>query len=165
MKIIAKKCDNTHDVFLYWWENNWAWKTIFCLFFRFRESLLSYCRWKTTFVDYYFSVLMYKFSTATFEPFSPLHGHSRPLTFHGHLTFSTATFEQSGRHHSHLATLQYQCTVLRKRYVTVSYSRCWQERGGQCFPVCTVVAAWDSNRRLHMAPPRPRGHGGRVVEV
>ena len=80
MKIIAKKCDNTHDVFLYWWENNWAWKTIFCLVFRFRESLLSYCRWKTTFVDYYFSVLMYKFSTATFEPFSPLHGTLRPLT-------------------------------------------------------------------------------------
>ena len=26
----------------------------------------------------------------------------------------------------------------------------WQlERGGRCFPVCTVVAAGDSNRRLH----------------
>ena len=104
MKIIAKKCDNTHDVFFFFDERIIEHEKLFSVQSSAVGCIVenNVCR----LLFFSFNVqIFYGHFRAFQSPSRPLYGHSRPKTFHGHLTFSTATLEQSGRHHGHLATL------------------------------------------------------------
>ena len=64
--------------------------------------------------------------------------------------------------------LSYRRSVQEQRGdgISPSPTQPGSRRGGDCVsPSAQWSQQGDSNRRLHMAPPRPKGHGGQIVEV